>query len=452
MSESKSDLTVVNPNAAGIDLGADYHWVSIPEGRDTVSIRRFGCFTADLHELANWLKQCKIETVAMEATGVYWIAVFQILETQGFEVKLVNARHVQTVPGRKSDVLDCQWLRQLHSYGLLCGSFRPDDQICILRSYIRQRDTLIKSAAAHIQRMQKALTQMNVQLHRVISDISGTTGLAILRAIVAGERDLTQLAALKDRRIRATQSEIAAALNGDYRSELVFILAQELQLYDTFQAQITACDLQIEQCLTQFADQVDVEQSPLPPAKRRGKKQPGNAPSFDLRTHLYRISGVDFTQIDGLGGLTVLTLISELGLDASRFPSAKHFASWLGLCPGSRITGGKRKSSKTRQVANRVATALRMAAQTLSRSHSALGAFYRRMQARMGAPKAITATAHKLARIFYQLWTSGQAYVDPGMDAEEQKHQERMINSLKKKALSLGFDLVPQSTVPECVS
>jgi transposase len=452
MSESKSDLTVVNPNAAGIDLGADYHWVSIPEGRDTVSIRRFGCFTADLNELANWLKQCKIETVAMESTGVYWISVFQILETQGFEVKLVNARHVQTVPGRKSDVLDCQWLRQLHSYGLLRGSFRPDDQICVLRSYIRQRDTLIKSAAAHIQRMQKALTQMNVQLHRVISDISGTTGMAILRAIVAGERDLTQLAALKDRRIRATHAEIAAALNGDYRSELVFILAQELQLYDTFQAQITACDQQIEQCLTQFADQVDVEQSPLPPAKRRGKKQPGNAPSFDLRTHLYRISGVDFTQIDGLGGLTGLTLLSELGLDASRFPSAKHFASWLGLCPGSRITGGKRKSSKTRQVANRVATALRMAAQTLNRSHSALGAFYRRMQARMGAPKAITATAHKLARIVYQLWTSGQAYVDPGIGAEEQKHQERMVKSLKKKALSLGFDLVPQSTVSECVS
>jgi transposase len=452
MRESKSEFMIVNSNAAGIDLGADYHWVSIPEGRDEVSIRRFACFTADLYELANWLKQCGIETVAMESTGVYWISVFQILERQGFEVKLVNARHVQTVPGRKSDVLDCQWLRQLHSYGLLSGSFRPDDQICVLRSYIRQRDTLIKSAAAHIQRMQKALTQMNVQLHRVISDISGITGLAILRAIVAGERDLTQLAALKDRRIHATHEEIVAALTGDYRSELVFILAQELQLYDIFQVQIAACDLQIERCLSQFTDQVDVEQSPLPPTKRRGKKQPGNAPSFDLRTHLYRISGVDFTQIDGLGGVTVLTLISELGLDASRFPSAKHFVSWLGLCPGSRITGGKRKSSKTRQVANRVSTALRMAAQTLGRSHSALGAFHRRMQVRMGAPKAITATAHKLARIFYQLWTSGQSYVDPGIDADEQKYQEQRVKNLKKKALNLGFDLVPKASAPECVS
>lgn len=232
----------------------------------------------------------------------------------------------------------------------------------------------------------------------------------------------------------------------------MFILTQELQLYDMFQAQIAACDVQIEQCLDQFADQVDVTQSPLPAAKRRGKKQPGNAPSFDVRTHLSRISGIDFTQVDGLGVLTVLTLLSELGLDASRFPSAKHFASWLGLCPGSRITGGKRKSSKTRQVANRVATALRIAAQTLCRSHSALGAFHRRMQARMGTPKTITATAHKLARIFYHLWTSNQSYVDPGMDADQQKYQERIVKNLKKKALTLGFDLVPKSTAPECVS
>lgn len=452
MSEAKTGISVVNPNAAGIDVGADYHWVSVPEGRDSVSVRRFACFTADLHELANWLQQCGIETVAMESTGVYWIPLFQILETAGLEVKLVNARHVQTVPGRKSDVMDCQWLRQLHSYGLLSGSFRPNDQTCVLRSYIRQRESLIQSASAHIQRMQKALTQMNVQLHRVISDISGTTGLAILRAIVAGERDLAKLAALKDARIKATHEEISAALNGDYRRELMFILAQELQLYDSFQTQIAACDAQIEQCLNQFSDQVDVEQSPLPAAKRPRKKPPGNAPSFDLRTHLYRISGVDFTQVDGLGGLTVLTLLSELGVDGSRFPSAKHFVSWLGLCPGSRITGGKRKSSKTRQVANRAATAFRIAALSLERSQSALGAFHRKMKARMGAPKAITATAHKLARIFYQLWTSGQSYVDPGIEAYEQKFQERALENLKKKALALGFDLTPATPAPEGVS
>jgi len=443
---------VINANTAGIDLGGEYHWVSVPEDRDPECVRRFGCFTSDLHAMATWLQECGIQSVAMEATGVYWIAVFQILETQGFEVKLVNARHVKTVPGRKSDVLDCQWLRQLHSYGLLAGSFRPNDQICVLRSYIRQRDTLVKSASTHIQRMQKALTQMNVQLHRVISDISGTTGLAIIRAIVAGERDLLKLAALKDCRIHASTDEIAAALTGDYRAELVFVLHQELQLYVVFQAQITACDGQVEHCLNQFADQVDLAAAPLPAAKRRGKKQPGNAPTFDLRTHLYRISGVDFTQIDGVGVLTVLTLLSELGLDSSRFPSAKHFASWLGLCPGSRITGGKRKSSKTRQVMNRVANALRMAAQTLVRSHSALGAFYRRMQARMGAHKAITAAAHKLARIFYHLWTSGGTYVDPGMNAHEHQHQERVVKNLKKKAQALGFDLVAKPTAPECVS
>ena len=448
MSEPKRELPVINADTAGIDLGAEYHWVSVPEDRDSQCVRRFGCLTADLQAMAKWLHECGIQSVAMEATGVYWIAVFQILETQGFEVKLVNARHVKTVPGRKSDVLDCQWLRQLHSYGLLAGSFRPDDQICVLRSYIRQRDTLIKSASTHIQRMQKALTQMNVQLHRVISDISGTTGLAIIRAIVAGERDWHKLAALKDCRIHASTDEIAAALTGDYRAELVFVLHQELQLYEVFQAQIAACDLQIESCLTQFADQVDLAAAPLPASKRRGKKQPGNAPSFDLRTHLYRMSGVDFTQIDGFGGLTVLTLLSELGLDPSRFPSAKHFASWLGLCPGSRITGGKQKSSKTRPVVNRVANALRMAAQTLVRSQSALGAFYRRMKARMGAPKAITATAHKLARIFYHLWKSGGSYSDPGIGAYERQQQERAVKNIQKKALPLGFDLIAKPSSP----
>ncbi len=402
--------------------------------------------------MATWLKTCGITTVAMEATGVYWVPVFQILETQGFEVKLVNARHVKTVPGRKSDVLDCQWLQQLHSYGLLAGSFRPDDAICVLRSYMRHRDSLIQQASGHIQRMQKALTQMNVQLHRVISDISGTTGLAIIRAIIAGERDLHKLAALRDFRIQASPDRIAAALQGDYRAELIFILQQELQLYEVYQNQIVACDAEIEQYLQQFEDQIDPTTTPLPPAKRRGKKQPGNAPQFDLRSHLYRITGVDFTQVNGFGALTVLTILSEVGLDPSRFPSAKHFASWLGLCPGSRITGGKSKSAKTRTVKNRVATALRMAAQTLVRSQSALGAFYRRMKARLGPPKAITATAHKLARIFYHLWKSGQAFVDPGSNAYEQQYQARLVNNLKQKAKNLGFELVPKPEQTDCVS
>ena len=389
------NLSLINPNAAGIDLGADRHWVSVPVGRDSESVRSFACFTADLYTMADWLKQCRIKTVAMESTGVYWIPVFQVLESRGFEVKLVNAHSVKTVPGRKTDVLDCQWLQKLHSYGLLSGSFRPDDQICVLRSYIRQRDNLIKSACIHVQRMQKALTEMNLQLHRVISDVTGTTGLSIIKAIIAGERNPQSLAALKDGRIKASCEEIAAALTGDYRPELVFILQQELQLYEFYQAQILAVDAQIEQCLASFTSKVDVTQKPLTKPKRRGKKQPGNAPQFDLRTHLYRISGVDFTQIDGCGALTILILLSELGLDPSRFPTVKHFTSWLGLCPGSRVTGGKVKSSKTRRVVNRAANAFRMAAQTLCRSHSALGAYYRRMQRRLSAPKAITATAHK---------------------------------------------------------
>jgi transposase len=358
-------LSQINQNAAGIDIGADRHWVSVPVGRDEENIRSFACFTADLYAMADWLKQCNIDTVAMESTGVYWIPVFQILESRGFEVKLVNAHYVKTVPGRKTDVLDCQWLQQLHTYGLLSGSFRPEDQICILRSYIRQRDSLIKSACVHVQRMQKALTQMNIQLHRVISDITGTTGLSIIRAIVSGERNPLKLAGLKDRRIQASCEQIAASLTGDYRCELVFILEQELKLYEFYQAQIQSCDHQIEQCLASFIDKVDWEKEPLAKSKRRGKKQPGNAPQFDLRTHLYRISGIDFTAVDGLGSLTVLVLLSEVGLDPTRFPTVKHFTSWLGLCPGSRVTGGKVKSSKTRRVVNR-------AAQTLSRSHSAL--------------------------------------------------------------------------------
>ncbi len=445
-------LSQINPNAAGIDIGADRHWVSVPVGRDEENIRSFTCFTPDLYVMADWLKQCGIETIAMESTGVYWIPVFQVLESRGFDVKLVNAHYVKTVPGRKTDVLDCQWLQQLHTYGLLSGSFRPEDQICKLRSYIRQRDNLIKSACVHIQRMQKALTQMNIQLHRVISDITGTTGLSIIRAIVSGERNPIKLAALKDGRIRASVEEIAAALTGDYRPELVFILQQELKLYEFYQQQISDCDTQIEQCLASFTDLVDVEKKPLSKPKRRGKKQPGNAPQFDLRTHLYRISGVNFTAIDGLGSLTVLVLLSEVGLDPKRFPTVKHFTSWLGLCPGSRITGGKVKSSKTRPITNRAATAFRIAAQTLCRSNSALGAYYRRMQSRMGAPKAITATAHKLARIFYRLWTSGDTYNDPGIDAYEQQYRDRVLKNLKKKAQSFGLELTPISTSTECVS
>jgi transposase len=435
------ELKQVYPKAAGIDIGGSEHWVSIPPECDPEPVRKFGCFTADLQAIADWLKQKGITTVAMESTGVYWIPLFQILETSGLEVRLVNAHFVKTVPGRKSDVMDCQWLQKLHSYGLLSGSFRPADEICVLRSYIRQRDRLTKSASVHIQRMQKALTEMNIQLHRVVSDITGVTGMAIIRAIVAGKRDTQELAKLKDPRAKSSVAEIAAALEGDYRAEHLFVLSQELSLYDTYQQQIAQCDGQIEQCLLGFDAQQDDE---ILPPRPKGKKPSRNAPKFDLRSHLYRMIGIDFTQIDGLEALTVQTIISEVGLDPTRFPTAKHFASWLGICPGSKISGGKILSAKTRKVVNRASNAFRLAAQSLANSKTALGAFYRRIRSRSGAPIAITATAHKLARIFYRLWTTGEDFVDAGVDAYEQQYQNRVLKNLKQRAKQMGFDLVPE--------
>ncbi len=437
------ELAQVHPQAAGIDIGASEHWVSIPSELDPEPVRKFSCFTADLYAIAEWLKSRGITTVAMESTGVYWIPLFQILETSGLEVRLVNAHFVKTVPGRKSDVLDCQWLQKLHSYGLLSGSFRPDDQVCVFRSYIRQRDRLTKSASIHIQRMQKALIEMNVQLHRVVSDVTGVTGMSIIRAILAGERDPQRLAALKDPRAKRSTQEIAAALVGDYRVEHLFVLKQELSLYDIYQQQIQQCDQQIEQCLSEFDSQSD---EPLPP-RPKGKKPSRNAPNFDLRSHLYRISGVDFTQIDGLEALTVQEIISEVGLDPNRFSTSKHFTSWLGICPGSKISGGKILSSKTRKVVNRASNAFRIAAQSLANSQTALGGFYRRIRTRSGAPKAITATAHKLARIFYHLWTTGEDFVDAGAEAYEQQYQQRVLKHLKQRAKKMGFDLVPESVI-----
>ena len=434
----------INKNAAGIDIGSGEHWVCVPPSRASENVRQFGCFTTDLITIAEWLLECKVDTVAMEATGVYWIPLFQILEANGLDVNLVNAHHVKTVPGRKSDVLDCQWLQKLHTFGLLSASFRPEDQVCVLRSYLRQRETLIKEAGTHTQRMQKALIQMNLQLHKVVSDITGVTGMAIIRSIVAGERNPEQLAQLKDRRIRSSQGEIAKALRGDYRVEHLFVLEQELLLYDTYQEQIRAIDQEIEQCLGNFSCQTE---EPAPPRKgQKRKKAPGNEPHFNLHQHLFRISGVDFTTIDGLNVLTVQTIVSEVGLDPSRFPTVKHFCSWLGLSPGSKITGGKVKSSQTRKVVNRAANAFRLAAQSLNRSGSALGAFYRRMRNRLGAPKAITATAHKIARLFYLLWTKKESYVDQGAESYEARYRERVIKNLKQKAKSLGLEVVEVSS------
>lgn len=429
-------LPFININAAGIDIGSEEHWVAVPEDRDEEPVRRFGCFTSDLHAMAEWLKQCGIETVAMESTGVYWIPLFQILETQGFDVKLVNARHVKNVPGRKTDVQDCQWLQQLHTYGLLSGSFRPEDSICVLRSYWRHRDNLIRYAAAHIQHMQKALTEMNLQLHKVISDITGVTGMRIIQAILDGERDPVKLAQMRDPRIKSSEEKIAKALEGDYRQEHLFALKQSLELYSHYHQQVQACDQQIEAYLSELDSKFDTDCEPKP---KKGRSK--NDPSFDLATHLYRLTGVDFTEIDGLNVLTVHTVLSEVGLNPEAFGTEKRFASWLGLCPENRITGGQLKGSKTRKVVNRASKAFRLAANSLKNSPSALGGYYRRMRARLGPAKAITATAHKLARIFFHLWKNGGSYQDLGAEYYEQKYKERILKNMKRRAKQLGFEL-----------
>lgn len=438
-------MPILHPDTAGIDIGATEIYVCVPLDRDPQPIRRFATFTEDLHALADWLQQCRVTSVAMESTGVYWIPLYQILETRGCEVCLVNARHVKNVPGRKSDVQDCQWLQYLHSVGLLRASFRPPETVCAVRSLLRHRDSLVQLAATHTQHMQKALTQMNLQLHHVISDITGVTGVAILDAILAGERDPHVLAQHRDRRIKASAETIAKALVGDYRSEHLFTLRQALAAYRHTQRLIEECDAEVQARLGAFASQIDPAAPPLPaaPPARRQARGPRPAPRFDLRTELYRVLGTDLTQVPGFQTPTVFTLFSELGADLTKFPAGDHFASWLGLCPDNRISGGKVLSVKTRPVKHRVSQALRLAAQSLSHSRSVLGAYFRRMRAKLGGPEAITATAHKLARIVYHLLTTREPYDESRLAAAEAQHRQRSESRLRAQARALGFQLVP---------
>lgn len=440
----------LNPNAAGADIGATEIYVAVPEDRDPQTVRRFAAFTQDLHALADWLQECGVKTIAMESTGVYWIPLFQILEARGLEVCLVNARHVKNVPGRKTDVLDCQWLQYLHACGLLRASFRPKQEVCAVRSLLRHRDSLVTYAAAHVQHMQKALTQMNLHLHHVISDLTGKTGLAILDAILAGERDPSRLAELRDFRVKASSQTIAKSLVGDYRAEHLFTLGQALALYRQYQQMITECDQEIERRLQDFDGRLDPQETPLPPSTSSHKKPQRNEARFtviDLRTELYRVLGVDLTQVPGLQTSTIHILFSEIGRDLSAFPTAKHFASWLGLCPNNQVSGGKILSARTRAVPCRAANALRLAAQCLHHSKSALGDFYRRMRARLGAPKAITATAHKLARIVYHLLKTGQAYEESVFADAEERHHQRRLGRLHKEASALGYRITLQEPV-----
>ena len=398
--KSRAALTITHPNAAGIDIGSAAHFVAVPPERDDAPVREFPSFTVDLNAIADWLTACGVDTVAMESTGVYWIPLFELLESRGFTVFLVNARHVKNVSGRKSDVLDCQWL-QLMTYGLLRGAFRPAEQVCMLRALYRQRGMLLRSQGRHVQHMQKALTQMNIQLTNVLSDVVGESGQKILRAIVAGERDAQVLGAMKNVRVRASVDEIAKSLQGNWRAEHLFALKQ-VGAFDFVATQLAECDAEIELQL----QRLQVHAGDPAKGKKRGRAR--NAPKFDLRTQLFRMCGVDLTRIDGVDVTTALAVVSEVGADMSRFPTIKHFTSWLGLCPGTKITGGKVMSGKTKRVVNRAAQALRLAAAALRSSKSALGAYFRRMCSRMDKPKAVTAAAHKLARLIYTMLTKGE--------------------------------------------
>ena len=423
-------LVHLNAYAAGIDIGSKSHFVAVPEGVDSEPIREFSTFTDDLERLADWLIACGITTVAMESTGIYWIPVFEILDSRGLEVRLVNARHVKNVPGRKSDVLDCQWLQQLHTYGLLRGAFRPADQVCALRAYVRQRGTLVRISASHIQHMQKALAQMNLQLHNVVSDVTGMTGIRIIKAILAGERNPKTLAKLRDKRCKNDEETIARSLHGNYRPEHLFSLKQAVELHEFYQAKIADCDWQI------------LEQLKLFDAAELGQNGSSSKTPTSLEEALLQMSGVDLASIDGIDTNTALKIIAEIGTDMSRWKTDKHFASWLGLCPGAKISGGKVLSSATKRIANRAAVALRMAAFSLIRSKSALGAYIRRQRARLGASKAITATAHKLARLVYSMLKNGTAYIDVGQQYYEERYRSRVVQNLKRKAQELGFELI----------
>lgn len=448
--QRRSKLQVVHPDAAAIDIGARFHVVAIPPDRDPEPVKRFDSFTHGLERLADWLVQQGITTVAMESTGIYWIPVYELLEERGLEVILANARDVKNVPGRKTDVNDAQWLQRLHAYGLLRGSFRPTQELASLRALVRHRERLLAYAASHIQHMQKALMEMNLQLHHVVTDITGKTAMRILRAIIAGQRDPAVLASYRDCRCKSSEETIRQALVGHYREEHVLALRQSLALYDTYHEHIADCDRHIESALTELAANAALPLAPLPPARHAEANR--NAPVFDLRERLFKVLGTDLTQIHGLGPYLVLKLIAECGIDMAKWPTAKHFTSWLALSPGNKISGGKLLSSRTRRTKNRVAALLRLAANIIGRTQTALGAFYRRLASRIGKAKAVTATARKLALLFYNTLRYDWAYQDPGVDYYEERYRQRLVNNLHRRAKSLGYELAPVQTLGQRVS
>lgn len=440
-------MPVVHPNAAGIDIGSQFHVVAVPPDRTDKSVRTFKSFTGELHAMAKWLKKCRVDTIAMESTGVYWIPAFEILESYGFKVFLVNAREAKTVPGRKTDINDAQWLQKLHQFGLLRASFQPSKEIAELRAYLRQREKLLDYKASHIQHMQKAMMQMNIQLHHVVTDVTGKTGMSIIRAIVQGEHDPDELVKLRDAHCKNSVEVMKAALTGSYKSEHLFSLSQALELIDIYMEKIEACDRVVESTLKRLQQDGDLNPPALPKARNRDSSK--NAPSFDARQSLFSFIGIDLTQIHGIGSSVALKLVAECGTDMTKWPTSKHFTSWLCLAPGNKISGGKILSSRTRRSSSRAATMLRLAAIVVGKTNTALGASYRRLSARIGKAKAVTAIARKLATLFYNALRYGMAYVDKGENYYEEQYRKKVIGNLQRRAESLGFTL-QQNPITSC--
>jgi len=445
------DRPVEQPCAAGIDIGAREIFVAVHHDPEERPVRRFATFTEDLEQMADWLERCGVTTVAMESTGVYWIPLYEILDRRGLKPCVVNARHMKNVPGRRTDWHECQWIQFLHPVGLLRAAFRPEDQVCVVRAILRHRQQLVEMAAQHVQHLHKSLTQMNLQIHHVISDITGTTGLAILDAILAGERDPATLAKLRDQRIKATSETVIKSLHGNWREEHLFTLRQSLELYRFYVGQIATSDLKIESLLADFTPRVDPEQKPLPAdgkknrsaAKRR--KKAGLSAGFDLRTEGYKLFGVDVTQIPGLEG-NILPLFSEVGRDMTRWPDAEHFVSWLALCPDNDISGGRVLWRGMRKANNRAGQIFRLAAQSLHRSQTPMGDYLRRLKAKLGPAGATTATARKIATLFYIL-VRRQVEYDPSLWAQlDQQREKRLEARLHRQAAQRGYKLVPLKT------
>lgn len=437
---SKTVWEQVNERAAGIDAGAEHHWVAAPEYVPGEQVKTFPTNTPGLRLLAEWLKACGVETVAVEATGVYCVPLLAILDEYGFEVVLAKPSSLKSVNDRrKTDMLDCQWIQMLHTFGLLRSSLRPTAEVAAYRTYNRHRQTLIVQAATEIEHMKKALTEMNVRLDRAVTDVTGQTGMRIIRAILAGERDPQVLARLRDDRCAKSEASIADDLTGKWAEHHLFVLRHAVERWDELQRLIRECNHRLEEQAGTFAKKADRSTTPK---ARRIEHVRKNVLTFDARELFYELLGQDLTQIDGVSVGTVSTFIAEVGTNVDAFEDVKNFTSWLKACPGSNTSGGKNRSGRNRPTTNRLWTALRLAAQTLARSNSALGAFYRRLRGRLGPEKAINAAAHKIARMIYWTLKYQRPYVDPGPDHYTKKHQDKILRSIEKRARQLGYTLV----------